>query len=141
MTKENDQQKLQEKYVLYQLLQQNLDALQQQMQHIENQFLELSSSIQLLDDLKNIDEKNEIFLPLGSGCYGKGKIDKKSDILVNIGAGVMITKDLGSAKKFLEERQKELEKIGGNIQNQMQRVTEEINFLVADIEKLAQKIK
>ena len=130
-------EKVQEKYVLYQLLNQNLESLKQQMQLVEQQFIEVKSTIMSIDDLKGMGEKNEIFLPLGSGCYGKGKITESNEMLLNVGAGVFVNKEAAAAKSLLEKRVKELERAGEEIQAQMERILKQMNELGVEIQELA----
>lgn len=134
-------EKLQEKYVLYQLLNQNLESLKQQIQLVEQQFIEVKSTLMSVDDLKGVSGKNEIFLPLGSGCYGKGKVTENRKILVNVGAGIFINKKSVSVESFLEERVKELEKAGEEIQTQMERIARQMSELGLEIQELAKQEK
>lgn len=133
------EQKLQEKYVLYQLLNQNLESLKKQMEMVEQQSLEVKSTIVSIDDIKAIKEDNEVFLPLGSGCYGKGKITSKNDVLVNGGAGIFMNQKADKAKLSLKEREKELEKAGETIKEQIERVSRQLNSLGLEIQHLAQQ--
>lgn len=132
-------EKLQEKYVLYQLLNQNLQSLKQQFDLIQQQFIEVKSTVMSIDDLRKTGEKNEIFLPLGSGCYGKGKLTDKNDIMVNVGAGIFVNKKSVEAKLFLDERVKEIEKASGEIHEQMERIVRQMNELGLQIQEMAQK--
>ncbi len=134
-------EKLQEKYVLYQLLNQNLESLRQQLQLVEQQFIEIKSTTMSIDDLKGMGEKNEIFLNIGSGCYGKGKITENDEILVNAGVGIFIKQKAEEAKSFLEERIKELEKASNEIQAQMERVAKQMNELGLEIQEIVRKEK
>jgi len=132
-------EKLQEKYVLYQLLNQNLEGLKQQMQLVEQQFIEVKTTMLSIEDLKKMGKKNEIFLPIGSGCYGKGNIMENNEILVNVGAGIFIDKKAAAAKSFLEKRVEELEKASDEIQAQMERIAKQMNELGFEIQELAKK--
>jgi prefoldin alpha subunit len=138
MTKEMEQ-KLQEKYILYQLLQQNIESLNQQFGLVENQLVETKISVKLLDDIKKLNAENEILLPLGSGCFGKGKITEKNGIIVNLGSGIMVEKTAESAKLFLEKGEKELEKMNLEIKEQMEKIARQMNEIGIDIQNLAKK--
>lgn len=132
-------EKLQEKYVLYQLLNQNLESLKQQFDLIQQQLIEVKSTLMSIDDLGKTGEKNEIFLPLGSGCYGKGKITEKNDIMVNVGAGIFVNKKSADAKLFLDKRVKEIDKASEEIHEQMERIVRQMNELGLQIQEMAQK--
>ncbi len=133
--------KIQEKYVLYQLLAQNLEALKQQLQIIEQQFVETRTTMESVENIEKTNEKNDIFLSIGSGCYGKGKITDRKDILVNVGAGILINKKIADAKSFLRERISTLERMAREIQGEMELVAKQMNELGIEIQELAQKEK
>jgi prefoldin alpha subunit len=56
------------------------------------------------------DPKNEFLLSIGGGLLLPVKDLGSTKLLLSVGAGVVIEKDLDSAKAFLQTRQKELEK-------------------------------
>lgn len=138
MTTKNEQ--LNEKYILYQILAQNLEALKQQLELVEEQIIEIKTSLVSINDLKEMKDENEILIPLGSGCFGKGKIIEKNQILVNIGSGVFVFKDLENAKAFLDERLKEIEKAGKEIEREAQKLALHMNELAEEIQELAKEI-
>jgi len=134
-----DKEKLSERYVLYQILAQNLETLKQQLQLVEQQVFELRSTLMSMEDIKKLDEKNEILLPLGSGCYGSGMITDGKNILVNAGAGVFINEDMGAAKSLLEERLAEAEKAGKEVQTQAEKIIVQMNEIASEIQEAARQ--
>jgi len=134
-----DKEKLSERYVLYQILAQNLETLKQQLQLVEQQIFEVRSTLMSMEDIKKLDEKNEILLPLGSGCYGSGRITDGKNILVNAGAGVFINEDMGAAKSLLDERLAEVEKAGKEIQVQAEKIIVQMNEIASEIQETARQ--
>ena len=132
-------EKLNEKYIIYQILAQNIEGLKKQLEMVEEQLIELKSTSLSMDDLEKISESNEIFLPLGSGCFGKGKITDNKKILVNAGAGVFMNEDLKNAKLSIEGNFKELERAGMEIEEQMKKTITQMNGLASEIQAMAQK--
>jgi prefoldin alpha subunit len=137
MAENPTKEKLNEKYFLYQVLTQNLENLKQQLELVEQQLIELKATSASLSDLSKINESNEIFMPLGSGCFGVGKITDGKKILLNAGAGVFVSKDIASAKTSIEENFKEIEKAGLDIEEQMKKTVGQINEVAADIQEMA----
>lgn len=133
------EEKLQEKYLLYQLLQQNLESLRQQLELVERQFVEIKTTEQVFKDLGGRKGVDDVLIPLGSGCYGRGKVTDVKTILVNLGANVMANKKLGPAKLFLREREKELENAGEEIQEQIIKIANHINETAIEIQGMATK--
>lgn len=132
---------LQEKYILYQLLQQNMEKLRQQIELIERQLIEIKNTEEVFRDFKKRRGSDDVLIPLGSGCYGSGSVKNLKNVLVNIGANIMVSKPVESAKLFLNEREKELEKSAKEIQEQMVKIAKEIDETAVDIQKLARKEK
>ena len=130
-------QKLNEKYILYQLLAQNMESLKQQLEFVGQQLVELKSTSLSVEDLEKAGEKNEIFLPLGSACFCKGMVTERGKILVGIGAGVFVEKDAQEAKSFIERNFNELEKAGTEIEEQLKSTAGQMNELAAEIQELA----
>jgi prefoldin alpha subunit len=134
-------EKLQEKYILYQLLQQNLESLREQFEIVERQLIELKNTQQVLKDLSKGKKTNDVLIPLGSGCYGKGEVTDLKDFVVNLGGNVMADKKTGSIKPFLEKREKELERAGREIQERMIKIANQINETAMEIQHLGKKEK
>lgn len=132
-------EKLNEKYILYQMLAQNLEALKQQLELVEQQMIELRSTSMSIDDLKKLGEQNEIFLPLASGCFGRGSITDSKKILVGIGAGIFMEKTSVDAKAFVERNFREVEKAGLEIEGQMKNIVGQMNVVAAELQDMAQR--
>lgn len=134
----SSKQKLQEKYVLYQLLNQNLEALKQQMEAIEEQSQEVSSTLSSIGDIHKIAKNNEVFIPIGSGCYGKGELTDSKSVVVNVGAGILVEKKIEDAKKFLDNRSEDIGKAKKEIQEHAEKVTNQMTDVGSEIQKLAE---
>ena len=133
------EQKLQEKYILFQLLNQNMESLKQQQQMVQHQMLETKSTMTSIDDLFNTKEGTDVFIPVGSGCFGKGTVVDKNKILVNIGSGLFMNKKTGDSKTLLEKRMKDIEKASEELNLHIERVTKQLNEMGAEIQQLTQK--
>ncbi|NIO21421.1 MAG: prefoldin subunit alpha [Candidatus Aenigmarchaeota archaeon] len=135
------EKELQEKYLLYQILQQNLENLKQQLEMVEKQFIEIKTTEEIFKDFKNRKGTDDVLLPLGSGCYGKGDVRDLKNVMVNVGANIMVNKTTESAKLFMREREKELERASKEIQEHMVKTANDINQTAMEIQKLAAKMK
>lgn len=104
MSKEN----LQEKYVEFQMVDQQIKSLREQIESLEGQLGELQKLKLSLDSLETMKTDSESFVPLSSGVYLKGKITDNSVLLMNVGAGVMVEKPLKEGKEIVETQINEL---------------------------------
>ena len=91
-----------------QMLESIVASLDQKEGAVVNFLREAMASV---DSIRNLSGGQEVesLIPLGIGAYAKANIIPNSKILVDIGAGVAVEKDHGSAMNFLESRIKELQ--------------------------------
>jgi prefoldin alpha subunit len=133
------EKEIQEKVILYQLLQKHLESLTQNAVMIERRYEEMEATRLALEDIERLKEKNEILVPLGSGFFTYGKITDSGKMLVDAGAGIFMDKDTDSSKRLLEERKQEIEKLAGEMQQEIGDVSSRLNSLAMELEGLSQE--
>lgn len=131
----SQQEDNQGKLVLYQMLQAELEELKRQNQMVDGRMIELETSIHALTEMNDVKKDNETLIPLGSGCYAHSRV-KTDEVLLDIGAGVMVTRSLISAKNFLKEREKEIEQAGKKIHMQSEDIVNNLNKLTPEVQKI-----
>lgn len=134
-----DEKEMQEKMILYQIMQKHMESLGQNATLLERRYEEMEMTRQALEDIGKLKEKNDILVPVGSGFFTRGKISDFKDMLVDIGAGIFMDKDPGSSKRLLEDRKKEIEKLADELQHEMNEVSSRINTLAMEIEQASQQ--
>ncbi|UCD07559.1 MAG: prefoldin subunit alpha [Candidatus Aenigmatarchaeota archaeon] len=134
----SEKEKDQGKIIMYQVLQAELEELKRQTLLIENRLLDIETTEHALNEMVKFKKDNETLVPLGSGCYAHGNI-LGSGVLLDIGAGLMVTKSVNSDKSFLEYRKEEIEEDRKKIQVQMYEVVKNINKLTPEIEKIVRE--
>lgn len=130
-----NQEELQQKFVLYQLLNQRLEEIKNQLNLVQQRLVELETTNQALADVGGIKKDTEILIPLGSGLYAYGKASNSEKMLVDIGAGVMVKKEIGDAKKKIEGSKKEVEAASENMQNEALAIVNKMNELGVELQK------
>ena len=105
------------------MLEQHIKQLQKQLELITNQLMELHVTSHSLDEFNKIKNAKEVFVPLSSGIFAKATIQDTSELIVNVGANVVVKKDTVSTKKLIQNQIEEIKKI----QKQM----------IDDLEKMA----
>ena len=108
MKREIDVQKIIEEYYLYS---QQAEVLKQNLELINASLIELGVVRETLEQLKNLEEGHEILIPIGANSYIKAKITNKEDVLVGIGAKVVVRKSLEKAKKDVEDKIENIRKV------------------------------
>ena len=107
------------------LMEAQISTLQQQAIGLSNAIGELGTTRATLEAMRGLKKDSEAMLPLGSGVFAHGTIGKQPTVLVDVGAGIVLDKDIEEASKLLEGREAEARKnldavqaLIGNIEKQ-----------------------
>ncbi|MBU0898490.1 MAG: prefoldin subunit alpha [Nanoarchaeota archaeon] len=139
MVKPNSkQQDMQEKVLMYQLMQNHIEQLRQQLMAVEREFLEIDGTINAVETISTNKIDNDSFVPLGTGCFVKSSINSKNNFLINIGAGIFVNKKTAEAVEFLEEMKTEREKLLNKIKNEFDSTMGKINDVGKEISAMQQ---
>ncbi|MBI2650012.1 prefoldin subunit alpha [Candidatus Woesearchaeota archaeon] len=120
---ENREKKAQEMYMEFQMLDQHIKQLQKQLEAVTHQLIELAVTDNSLEEFNKISSGKEIFVPLSSGIFAKASVKDTSELLVNIGANVVVKKDVDSTKKLIQKQMEEIKKIQGQMIRELEKLT------------------
>src|SRR3989344_1969679 len=118
-------QDIQEKFVLYQLLNQRLEQIKQHATIIQQKMVEVETTRFALGEMKSIKDTKEILIPLGSGFYTEGKSTPTTKILVDLGAGVLAKKSIEDAVQMLQMEANAITGKLGEIVPELQKAAED----------------
>lgn len=130
------QQNLQEKLMLFQLMEKQLETLAQHQSMIDMRLTEAETTRSAIDELEKVGSGNETLVPIGTGLYAKASVTGKT-LLAELGANVMKANSFHEARGFLDRRKKELDKAGKQIEEQVKDITEKLNELGPELQKMA----
>lgn len=134
-----DRKDLQEKILAYRILEARLDSLVKQRDLLANKILEIQISLNSIDEISKSNE--EILFPIGSQAYAFGKVIEKNKLIVEIGAGVALEKNVGEAKEILNRRKKEIESGLGEVQKSVLEISAGLELLGPEINELVKEIE
>lgn len=126
----------QEMYMEYQAIDQRAKQLQKQLELLTGQIVEANSTGRSLEDFKSIKEGTEIFVPLTSGIFAKASIRDTSELLVNVGAGTVVAKDISSAKKLISGQIEEMQKVHKRMAEDLEKMMERAGQLEMQLQKI-----
>jgi len=116
-------------YQQAQELQQGLQHMQQQLQLLLQQDAELEQLIDALKELQKHPLKKDVLVPFGGGIFLKADIKDTQTVLLNVGAGVTIEKDIDATLTLVEKQSKELHTIELSIREELAHVQQQLQFL------------
>lgn len=115
------------------MFEQQIRQLQEQIGAVEKAVLDLQNLNQGLEDFSGIKDK-EVFAHVGRGIFVKAKIISE-DLLVDVGEQNFVKKDLLGTRKILGEQIKKLQDIQKELENNLEKTSEEINNMISESEK------
>ncbi len=134
-------QDITQKYVEFQLLNQQIQQAQQQMQMLSQQTMELKSLSKNLSELSSIEPGSEMYNNLGVGVNIKSTVQDLKHLLVNVGAGILVQKTPEETIKIVNKQVTELEKFVNNLEVNLHSSIAKAEQLKQEIEKEQQNKK
>jgi prefoldin alpha subunit len=119
-------------------LEQTAEALQQRIGMVNAAIADLTYANATLDGLEKEKENAEMLVPIGGSSYVKVKLADSDKVIVGMGSGVSVEKNLSDAKVTLKERLDELEKTMNSAQQQFGQIAERINSGRSRLESMLQ---
>jgi len=128
--------KAQEKYIELKTLEQHIKQLQSQLEMITDQLIELTVTSNSIGEFSRINSGKDVFVPLSSGIFAKAAIKDTSELLVNIGANIVVNKDIASAKKLIQNQAEEIKKVQSRMINELEKMAAHAAQLEAQLQSL-----
>lgn len=132
MEQDDKEVHMQEDLLMYQLLQRQLRQLGSEAEVVERRAFEAAATKQSIQELGNT---GDILMPIGSGCYVHSKFSDSKHVLVDIGAGVLLSKTPEEATASVAERERETAKLKADIQNEADKIIEQMNSIATRVKK------
>lgn len=110
--------------IKFQMYEQQIKQVQQQLEAIEQAIIEMNSLNLGLDELKGAKDK-EILASVGKGIFIKAKI-LSEELTVDVGGKNFVKKDISSTKKLIEEQIKKLEEVKKDLEGSLEKTNEEL---------------
>lgn len=126
----------QQKYLEYQLLQQHIETLQQQVDLLNQQNIEISKIKGSLSSLESLEPGKEIFSQIGPGIFVKANLKDVKEVLFNVGSDILVNKKIQDAISSLESQQQEISESNLKLEEQFKRVVSRIIKLQEEMQTL-----
>jgi prefoldin alpha subunit len=107
------------------LLESTFNELSSRQNLLERILMETRSSGETLTGLST-SKTEEVLVPVGGGILIRAQPPNTDKVLLNIGANVVVEKDRAYAKKFMDDRAKELEESIIAMANQRNQIAQRI---------------
>lgn len=113
--------------------------LQSRLDLVSAALSETLTAVQTLEGTKGKPENSEILIPIGSGSFVRAKLADATNLLIGIGAGVVIEKTLEDSIKDLRLRSSELEKARSSVTQQLGQILDQTEIYRSRLGELVRK--
>jgi len=123
-----------EKFVMeYNLYGAKLQEMEQQLQAIEKFIVEIQTTSNALDELKDAKINQESLSPIGQGIFVKTKLGDNKEVMVEIGTKVVANKSIDEAKTLLDKKIMDLINLRKNLADQIEVIVIKMQQIEAGI--------
>lgn len=136
-----DEKQLQEKYMEYKLLEQQMTQIQKQIQMIENQLTELASVNEGLDELKNVKEGTEILVPVSNGIFTKAALKDNGNLIINVGSNIAVNKKFPEAKELIQTQLTEMQKMHDHMNSELEKLAQKAGEVEQELSSMVSENK
>jgi len=129
MTKEEE---ITRNLTLIEYYKQQLESIDIQLQYLQSTLADYQRAKITVEQLNTVDDNSEILIPVGAGTFVNGSLKNTSNVLIGVGAGIVIEKTVDEAVIKLEERIK-------RIQENLEKMVSLGQKIQSDAEELSHK--
>lgn len=116
------------------------DVLNQQMETLKANIADITIAEETLQSIK--DKKGaETLVPIGAGSFIITEIKNTDEVIVGLGSGAAVKKNIADAEENIKEQKKDLEAVSNKIAEQLNKITEFIVTKTPEAEALIQKLE
>lgn len=102
------------------ILEGSASALQSRLDIVRAAISEITLAHNTLEGFKTLQDGEDTLVPIGAGSYVRMKIADSKKLVMGVGAGAAVEKDVGSSVEELKGRLQELDKARNSIQQQLE---------------------
>jgi prefoldin alpha subunit len=129
MTKEED---ITKNLTMIEYYKQQLESIDAQLQYLSTVLAEYQRAKVTVEQLHAADSNTDVLIPLGGGTFVNGSVKDTSNVLIGVGACLVVEKSVDDALKKLDERIKK-------IQDNQEKIVSIGQRIQSDAEDLSQK--
>jgi len=132
-------EKDEERYLVLQQLQNEAEAIQRKIVELEIVDSQLEKTIESLEYFKSLDDGVEALMNLGGGVFAYVDVKNAKKLLVDVGAGVVVEKDVGDAIEFLKKKRNDIKKSVTNLEQVLQQIADRARQIQKELAEKSEK--
>ncbi|MFQ5474879.1 MAG: prefoldin subunit alpha [Candidatus Nanoarchaeia archaeon] len=133
-----DEKEMQRKYVAYQMMEQQIKQVHEQLEKFEQQVAEIKHVEEQLEEVKKIKKDTEALIPVANGIFIKGRVVKTDEVIVNVGADVAVKKKVEDTQALLRSQIKEIENFKIQVKAQLDILTRQFEDMQQELRSMVE---
>ncbi len=129
----SSEKEVQEKIATLQILQEEAETLQRRLVELEILENEYRKTLETLEFFESIDTDVEALMNLGGGVFAYVDVKNSKKMLVDIGSGVVVEREVGEAIDFVKKKIKKIEE-------SQEKMTSMLQQILAQAQKIQQEL-
>ncbi|MBI4738730.1 prefoldin subunit alpha [Candidatus Woesearchaeota archaeon] len=129
-------QELKEKYTEYQLIEEQVKEIKQQVQKMDGQLADLVSIQEGLEDFKTVADGSEVLVPVSNGIFLQANLASNKKLLVNVGSSVVVEKSFDDTQKLLGDQEVEISIYREQLLAHLNKMLVQMQHLQEQLEKM-----
>jgi prefoldin alpha subunit len=134
-------EKVQEKLVILQQLQAEAEVIQRKIVELEIIDSQLEKTIESLEFFNSLDGSVEALMNLGGGVFAYVDVKNAKKMLVDVGAGIVVEKEVSEAIEFLKKKREIIQQNVSNLEQLLQQIVERARIVQQELAELEKKAK
>ena len=108
MKEKENGKKLQEKYMEFQILQQQIEQLSKYMEELDAKLEEFSLTKENIEGMEKVPQNAETLVSLAPGIFAQAEIKENKKFVINVGANVLVEKTIPQIAELLNKQIEEI---------------------------------
>ena len=130
-SKQEEQEK---KLLEFQILSSQLEQYQAQLANLQQQKQNLSNLSLSLEEISKLKKGDEFLSPLSSGVLVKTDLKEQGNVLMAVGANVIVKKEIGEAKLTVSEQEKQISLLIAQLRSEAEKLAQAVYSVQQELE-------
>ena len=134
-----DEKQVQQKYLEFQIIEQQMKEYQQELMTLQAQSNELTNLEESLKEIEKSKDKNEILTALSSGIFIKTELKNSKEVLMNVGSNVVVPKTIAETIEIVKDQALKIQAIAHKLEQDLQLFAQHASSLQQELQELLSK--
>ena len=134
-----DEKQVQQKYLEFQIIEQQMKEYQQELMTLQAQLNELTSLEESLKEIEKSKDKNEILTALSPGIFVKTELKNNKEVLMNVGSNVVVPKTIAETIEIVKDQSLKIQAIAHKLEQDLQLFAQHAVSLQQELQGLLSK--